>query len=71
VLEVDIPRKRIALSKRLSDEFARPAKADLENPSRLGKQQASKSRQGARREKPQQPQPQGVMAEAFARLKKG
>jgi protein Tex len=71
VLEVDIPRKRIALSMRLSDESARPAKPDQENQSRRRKPQANKSRQGPRREKPQQPQPQGAMAEAFARLKKG
>ncbi len=71
VLEVDIPRKRIALSMRLSDESARPEKPDQENQSRRGKPQANKSRQGPRREKPQQPQPQGAMAEAFARLKKG
>ncbi len=71
VLEVDIPRKRIALSMRLSDESARPEKPDQENQSRRGNPQANKSRQGPRREKPQQPQPQGAMAEAFARLKKG
>ena len=73
VMEVDIARKRIALSMRLGDEIERSAKPDqATRPSGRGKAQANNSRQGQRREKPQQQQqPQGAMAEAFARLKKG
>ncbi len=72
VMEVDIARKRIALSMRLGDEIERSAKSDQARPSGRGKPQGNNSRQGQRREKPQQQQqPQGAMAEAFARLKKG
>ncbi|MBI5921151.1 MAG: RNA-binding transcriptional accessory protein [Betaproteobacteria bacterium] len=58
VLEVDIARKRIALTMRLSDEIT--AKKDSPVPHRGGK---------VRSAKPEIPPPGGAMAAAFAKLK--
>ncbi len=61
VLEVDIQRKRIALTMRLTDDAQRPAKAT----------QAPRRDKGERnKEAKRQPAPRGAMAEAFAKLKK-
>ncbi len=60
VLEVDLPRKRIALTMRLTDEVA--ARADAPKVSRGGPPPA-------RPPKPRE-QPQGAMAAAFAKLGK-
>jgi len=59
VIEVDLPRQRIALSMRLSDEPATAAKASPAPLSTKGHQ-----RQSA------QPAPVGAMASAFAKLKR-
>lgn len=72
VIEVDIARKRIALSMRLGDETATHAKPDQAQPAQRGKPKTTNNRQAQQRDKAQQQQqPQGAMAEAFARLKKG
>jgi uncharacterized protein len=59
VIEVDLPRQRIALSMRLSDEPVTAAKASPAPLSAKGRQ-----RQSA------QPAPVGAMASAFAKLKR-
>jgi uncharacterized protein len=59
VLEVDIPRKRIALTMRLADEVT--AKKDVSAPRRSGKPDLSKR---------EAPAPGGSMAAAFAKLKR-
>jgi uncharacterized protein len=59
VLEVDIPRKRIALTMRLADEVT--AKKDVSVPRRSGKPDLPKR---------EAPAPGGSMAAAFARLKR-
>jgi uncharacterized protein len=59
VLEVDIPRKRIALTMRLADEVT--AKKDVSAPRRSGKPELSKR---------EAPAPGGSMAAAFAKLKR-
>ena len=64
VMSVDIPRKRIGLSMRLSDD-AREEKSDRPRSDK------SKNRsQNRRRPQHHQSKPTGAMAEAFARLKK-
>ncbi|MDA0190938.1 MAG: hypothetical protein OSW77_11595, partial [Proteobacteria bacterium] len=61
VLEVDLPRNRIALTMRLNDELpAAGAKAGS------GAPLSNKARQQQAR----QPEPAGAMAAAFARLKR-
>jgi uncharacterized protein len=59
VLEVDIPRKRIALTMRLADEVT--AKKDVSAPRRSGKPDLPKR---------EAPAPGGSMAAAFAKLKR-
>jgi uncharacterized protein len=60
VLEVDLPRKRIALTMRLADEI--PATPRTGAPSPL----STKARQREER----QPEPAGAMASAFANLRR-
>ena len=66
VLEVDLERKRIALSMRLADEAPRKA-AEGEPGSRpqRGKAAQGKARQ---RQQPARPAPVTAMSQAFARL---
>ena len=59
VLEVDLPRKRIALSMRLSDELPGITKTAAVPPSAK-----------ARQRQQSQPEPSGAMASAFARLRR-
>ncbi len=68
VLEVDIPRKRIGLSMRMTDDAQ--GRANVVGGRKPG---AAEANRGKRREKPQRQSaaPSGAMAEAFARLKKG
>ncbi len=85
VMEVDIPRKRIGLSMRMSDDVqgctnvaggrkpgATEASREKRAESKPAQQQHGK---GKGRDKPQRqpsaPAPSGAMAEAFAKLKKG
>ncbi len=81
VMEIDLPRKRIALSMRLGDSAERPAKTaeSDKRPSGSGerppaRQQVSGRASHGRRETtaPQQAQPAtgGTMADAFAKAKK-
>jgi len=71
VLEVDVPRKRIALTMRLADEVRKPAPQDRAQASK-GQAASNPSPRG----RPQTPAPTrqaataGAMAEAFARLKR-
>ena len=61
VLEVDVARKRIALTMRLADEVQRNVKVDV---GRTAPQARAKPHQKTAR----QPEPAGAMAAAFARL---
>jgi uncharacterized protein len=79
VLEVDIPRKRIALSMRLSDEVAkkpqeRTAKVGAGGTASHGAPRnsgvAQRDQRPASRTPQRQPEPPGTMAAAFARLKR-
>jgi uncharacterized protein len=82
VLEVDVPRKRIALTMRLSDEARKPAPQNREPApkARVGAPQgdflpgAGGTANPAPRVRPQTPvrpaAPAGAMADAFARLKR-
>ncbi len=67
VMEVDIPRKRIGLSMRMTDD-AQPKPKSAE-----GRKPGNDTRRDKRHEKPQRQSaaPSGAMAEAFAKLKKG
>jgi uncharacterized protein len=58
VLEVDLPRQRIALSMRLADE--------LPNAPKMARTASARARERQR----SQPEPTGAMASAFARLKR-
>ncbi|MDP2196142.1 MAG: S1 RNA-binding domain-containing protein, partial [Rhodocyclaceae bacterium] len=71
VLEVDIPRKRIALSMRLSDEAARKPKVGAGGtaPAAASRKSGTTSA-GAPRPAQRQPEPPGTMAAAFAKLKR-
>ena len=60
VLEVDLPRKRIALTMRLSDDVAPAHKGKVES---AGPRCAKMPRRDA------QPAPQGAMAAALAKLR--
>jgi len=72
VMEVDIARKRIALSKRLDAEIERDGQPIKSKNSGQRRSPANAQGQPRRRAKtPGQQPPQGAMAEAFARLKKG
>jgi uncharacterized protein len=64
VMDVDVPRKRIALSMRLTDESS----ARAEN--RKGRPQPDKRQQRTKSKKQPSPAPRGAMAEAFAKLGK-
>ncbi|MCU7803133.1 MAG: RNA-binding transcriptional accessory protein [Candidatus Thiodiazotropha sp. (ex Lucinoma borealis)] len=64
VMDVDIKRKRIGLTMRLSDDPRnKPDSSKKEQPSSSPQQRKSKTRQ--------EPAPRGAMAEAFAKLRKG
>ncbi len=63
VLEVDIPRKRIALTMKLNDQVQQNVKVGAGGTAR---QASQKPRQTGQR----QPEPAGVMAAAFAKLKR-
>jgi uncharacterized protein len=63
VLEVDLPRQRIALSMRLADELPGSAKAGAGSPPAPVSAKARQRQQS-------QPEPSGAMASAFARLKR-
>jgi uncharacterized protein len=66
VLEVDLDRKRVALSMRLGDEVARkPARGEKKTPPPRGKAQQGKARQ---RQQPARPVPVTAMSRAFAKL---
>ncbi len=66
VREVDVDRKRIALSMRLGDEATRKPRRDDNKPiSKRGKSQQGKTGQ---RQKPVKPAPVTAMSQAFARL---
>lgn len=73
VMEVDIPRKRIGLSMRMSDDHRDQNNGGRTNVVGGRKPGAAEANRGKRREKPQRQSaaPSGAMAEAFARLKKG
>jgi uncharacterized protein len=67
VLEVDVKRKRIALTMRLSDSAPQPGsqpqqRGDRDDRKRLGQQQQRQERSA--------PAAGGAMAAAFAKLKK-
>jgi uncharacterized protein len=65
VMDVDIPRKRIALSMRLTDEVnASHGEKSTQN------SRADKRQQAPRAKKKSSPAPRGAMAEAFAKLGK-
>jgi uncharacterized protein len=64
VMDVDVPRKRIALSMRLTDESS----ARAEN--KKGRQQPTKRQQRTKGKKQPSSAPRGAMAEAFAKLGK-
>jgi protein Tex len=66
VMEVDLPRKRIALTMRLTDDSS----STKERVSKREKKPASQSRP-PKKPSHQQAAPRGAMAEAFAKLKKG
>jgi uncharacterized protein len=71
VMEVDIARKRIALSKRLDAEIERDAKpANNKNAAQRGSPTNARGQSRRRDTTHASPPPQGAMAEAFARLKK-
>ncbi|MCU7929214.1 MAG: RNA-binding transcriptional accessory protein [Candidatus Thiodiazotropha sp. (ex Codakia rugifera)] len=64
VMDVDIKRKRIGLTMRLSDDLRnKPGSSKKEQPSSSPQQRKARTRQ--------EPAPRGAMAEAFAKLKKG
>jgi uncharacterized protein len=66
VLEVDLDRKRVALSMRLGDEVARkPAQGEKKTSPQRGKAQQGKARQ---RQQPARPAPVTAMSQAFAKL---
>jgi uncharacterized protein len=65
VLEVDLPRQRIALSMRLADELPSAAKGSTGSPAAPAPVSAK-----ARQRQQNQPQASGAMASAFARLKR-
>ncbi len=59
MLEVDLPRQRIALTMRLADELPGTARAG-----------PAATSLKARQRQQSQPEPSGAMASAFARLKR-
>ena len=71
VLEVDIPRKRIALTMRLSDDTPRPAPGarDAQRDSR-GPQRDARRAPAPRQDQRRQPEASGALASAFARALK-
>jgi uncharacterized protein len=68
VLEVDVARKRIALTMRLSDEAA-PRKAGADRKVGAG-ETANRRHHAADQARRREPEPAGAMASAFARLKR-
>ena len=74
-MEVDLPRKRIALSMRLTDEAARedkPGKSDKPKNKPANKQQKQAHKQAPRHAKTKTRSEQPInsaMAQAFAKLK--
>ena len=81
VVEVDLERKRIALSMRLSDEAARPAKPQTEHSAakehkpRPGGAEAARGKPASKRgqapQRKERPQAGGAMADALARALRG
>ena len=67
VLEVDLPRKRISLTMRLTDDATAKPPRDPHERNRPAHARPDKSRDKPRAETPK---PGGAMAEAFARLKR-
>jgi uncharacterized protein len=66
VLEVDLDRKRVALTMRLGDEVARkPAQGEKKTSPPRGKARQGKERQ---RQQPARPAPVTAMSQAFAKL---
>ncbi len=74
VLEVDVPRKRIALTMRLGDEVRKAPAGREEQKPKVGAGGTATGTRPAQRSSPQAPTrpaaPAGAMAEAFARLKR-
>ncbi len=70
VMEVDIPRKRVGLSMRMTDDAQRQNNAAVDR--KQGKPETRNDQRGKNRGKQQSqaPAPSGAMADAFARLKK-
>ncbi|MBK6907701.1 MAG: RNA-binding transcriptional accessory protein [Rhodocyclaceae bacterium] len=68
VVEVDIPRKRIALTMRLTDDIARKPN-DMRNP-QVGAGNTAIRRPGTTTTHSRGPEPAGAMASAFAKLKR-
>jgi uncharacterized protein len=64
VLEVDIPRKRIALTMRLADEVHKSEKVGA------GKTASPQEQRRHQQQQQRQPEPAGAMAAAFAKLKR-
>ena len=67
VLEVDLPRKRIALTMRLGDDVARPAKVGAGKTAPID---APRKSAAVPRPAQRPPEPTGTMAAAFAKLKR-
>ena len=66
VLEVDLDRKRVALSMRLGDEVTRkPAQGEKKTSPQRGKARQGKAHQ---RQQPARPAPVTAMSQAFAKL---
>jgi uncharacterized protein len=66
VLEVDLDRKRVALSMRLGDEVVRkPAQGEKKTSSQRDKARQGKAHQ---RQQPARPAPVTAMSQAFAKL---
>lgn len=67
ITEVDINRKRIALTMRLDDDHGNTSSGGAGNRSRSDRPKSDRSRNNSGRNKPQ---PMGAMAEALAKLKR-
>jgi len=67
VLEVDLVRKRIALTMRMSDE---PDQAKKVGAGDTAARRPEQGKKPASRQSPSPAQPGGAMADAFARLKR-
>jgi len=72
VLEVDVPRKRIALTMRLADELKKTEKVDAGGTAHksASARDVQRYRQQGQQGQQRQPEPVGAMAAAFAKLKR-